>query len=480
VQPDHDGTVEDFTRTFGKVVYGDDDEAILEALPLPHPGADLLDEVRAFVQRFVAFPTEHCLVAVVLWAAHAHAVLDGENSPRLAVLSPEPGSGKTRVLEVLELLVPSPMFALSASTPAIFRSLAATQRTLLFDEVDAIFGRHGKDDSAEDLRALLNAGHRRGATIPRCVGPAHDVKEFPVFAAVAMAGLGDAPDTLMSRSVVIRMRRRLTSERVEPFRRRLHEQAGTDLRERLTDWCENEAARIGMAWPEMPDGVSDRPADVWEPLLAIADSAGGHWPETARAACIELVKVVESREASLGIKLLADLRTVFGITLLISTETILSALCAIEESPWSDLRGKAIDPRGLARRLKQYGISSTKVRIGETTLQGYRREDLSDAWSRYLPPTPGEVEQVEHPEQSRSQGTFSVPDEEHVPEHVLRDVPDVPARISFMELIAPPLTRDVPDVPLVPDMQTPGSTDYLDRDGCPMPDDVFLDDEVAV
>jgi hypothetical protein len=90
------------------------------------------------------------------------------------------------------------------------------------------------------------------------------------------------------------------------------------------------------------------------------------------------------------------------------------------------------------------------------------------------------VEQVEHPEQSRSQGTFSVPDEEHVPEHVLRDVPDVPARISFMELIAPPLTRDVPDVPLVPDMQTPGSTDYLDRDGCPMPDDVFLDDEVAV
>jgi hypothetical protein len=130
----------------------------------------------------------------------------------LALLSPEPGSGKTRTLEVLEDLVPAPMHVLSASTAAIFRTIEVEQPTLLLDEVDAIFGRRGKDDNNEDLRALLNAGHRIGATIPRCVGPSHEVRRFPVYAAVALAGLGDLPDTLMTRSVVIRMRRRAPGE----------------------------------------------------------------------------------------------------------------------------------------------------------------------------------------------------------------------------------------------------------------------------
>ena len=271
-------------------------------------GARLLDDVREFIQRFVAFPTMNCLVAVTLWVAHAHLVLDGENSPRLALLSPEPGSGKTRTLEVLELLVPSPLFSLSASTPATFRTIMKTRETvLLFDEVDAIFGKRGKDDGAEDLRALLNAGHRRGATIPRCVGATHEVVNFPVYTACALAGLGDLPDTLISRSVIIRMRRRLVSEKVEPFRRRIHEPAGSELRLRLIEWCDSVATEVSSSWPEMPDGVTDRPADVWEPLLAVADAAGGEWPAIARAACIELVKVGVSREASLGVKLLMDL-----------------------------------------------------------------------------------------------------------------------------------------------------------------------------
>ena len=193
----------------------------------PIDGAGLLDEVKEFLQRFVAFPTVNCLVAVTLWVAHADLVQGGENSPRLALLSPEPGSGKTRTLEILELLVPSPLFSISASTPATFRTIMKHRETvLLFDEVDAIFGKRGKDDGAEDLRALLNAGHRRGATIPRCVGPNHEVVSFPVFTACALAGLGDLPDTLMSRSVIIRMRRCLGTEKVESYRRRVHEPRG--------------------------------------------------------------------------------------------------------------------------------------------------------------------------------------------------------------------------------------------------------------
>jgi hypothetical protein len=190
-------------------------------------GAVLLDDVHAFLTRFVAFPSPGAADAVVLWAAHAHALDAFDSTPRLALLSPEPGSGKSRTEEVLELLVCNPLHALNASTAAVFRSIEAGRPTLLFDEVDAIFGRHGKDDGAEDLRGLLNAGHRRGASIPRCVGKTQAVVRFPVFAAVALAGLGDLPDTVMSRSVIVRMRRRAPHERVASFRYPRHRAGGS-------------------------------------------------------------------------------------------------------------------------------------------------------------------------------------------------------------------------------------------------------------
>ena len=139
-------------------------------------GAALLDEVHVFVKRFVVFPEKHHPTTVALWAAHAHMVAHFHTTPRLAPLSPEPESGKTRVLEVLELLTPHSMLILSPSPAAIFRKLAQDQVTLLIDEVDTIFTKRGKEDQNEDLRGLLNAGYRRGAVIPRCVGPRHGAR----------------------------------------------------------------------------------------------------------------------------------------------------------------------------------------------------------------------------------------------------------------------------------------------------------------
>lgn len=397
---------------------------------VPAVGAELLGEVRSFLCKFVAFPSGEAAVAVTLWAAHAHLFAAFDSTPRLALLSPEPGSGKSRTLEVLELLCPAPLMALSASPAAIFRTIEAAPPTLLLDEVDAIFGRYGKDDSAEDLRALLNAGHRNGATIPRCVGPKHEVQKFPVFTPVALAGLGDLPDTLMTRSVVIRMRRRRTDETVVPFRHRDATPDGHRLRDALADWCESVAGWVGNARPDLP--VEDRPADVWEPLVAIADAAGGHWPSSARAACSSLAGEGASREASLGIRLLSDLRDVFDNADHLATTTILEGLNGMDEAPWADLRGKALDARGLARRLRQYGIGSTKVRIGESTFKGYRREDLWDAWQRYCPtPTPGDGERREQGEQPRSDRADFVPpvpfDGEHDPGRGTQSTPgDLP------------------------------------------------------
>jgi hypothetical protein len=179
---------------------------------------------------------------------------------------------------VLELLTPNPMHVLSASPAAIFRTIEKARPTLLFDEADAIFGRRGNDDGNEDLRALLNAGHRAGATIPRCVGPRHDVTMFPVYAAVALAGLGDLPDTLMTRSVVVRMRRRRPVSMSRAFRYREVRAPGKRCGTGSTGGPPSTATSSATPGPVMPEGVTDRPADVWEPLLAVADAAGGDWP----------------------------------------------------------------------------------------------------------------------------------------------------------------------------------------------------------
>lgn len=380
-----------------------------------HPdGARILRDTDAFIRRFCVLPSDADHIAVTLWAAHAHMVEHFHTTPRLAFLSPEPGSGKTRVLEVLDLLVPLPMFVFSASVAAIFRTMADNNVTLLFDEVDAIFGKRGKDDHNEDLRALLNAGYKRGATIPRCVGARHEVIRFDVFAPVALAGLGDLPDTIMTRSIIIRMRRRAPTERVEPFRHREHEHIGHGIRDRLAAWAETVGADAGAAWPKLPAGVEDRAAEVWEPLIAVADAAGGDWPQRARSACSAICATGESRGQSLGVRLLMDLRRVFGDADALSTATIIEVLTGkapvgrdadgdaifLTDAPWSDLHGKPIDSRMLARMLGKYNVKADKVRESGTSrpLQGYRRTALWDTWERYapLPASPEHPEQTAH------------------------------------------------------------------------------------
>lgn len=368
-------------------VYGARSTAPPDAMPERngHGGlAPILADVEALLRRFVAFPSEHCLVAVTLWAAHCHLLGAFESTPRLALLSPEKGSGKTRTLEVLEPLVPNPMHAVNCTAAALFRAVAAKSPTLLFDEADTYFGPRSKGDY-EELRGLVNAGHRRGAVAYRCVGEPSkmEVREFPAFAAIALAGIGDLPDTILDRSVVIAMRRRSPDERVEPFRERKVRPYANELRDRMAAWAKRNTERLSEAEPALPPGITDRPADVWEPLLAVADAAGADWPSRARHAAVELNRARAERDPSLGVRLLADVRAVFQEEK-VFTDDLLERLNGLDEAPWGELRGKPLDSRGLARRLRPYAVRPKQVRIGEATRKGYERADFADAWSRYL------------------------------------------------------------------------------------------------
>ncbi|MEV0443985.1 DUF3631 domain-containing protein [Streptomyces spectabilis] len=364
----------------------------------PIDGAALLDEVEAFHRRFNVFPHEAAYVAVALWDAHAHLLDCFDSTPRIAFLSPEPGSGKTRALEIVETLVPQPMTAVNASAAALFRSVSSGngKPTILFDEIDTVFGPKAGDN--EELRGFLNAGHRRTGVTYRCIGDGgqQTVQAFPSYCAVAVAGLGSLPDTILSRSVIVRMRRRARNEKVEPFRARVHEAEGHKLRDRFAAWAEHARGFVMGAWPEMPDGVADRPADVWEPLLAVADAVGGHWPERARAACVTLVTASRANDkGSIGVRLLTDLRdhVMTGIDRL-PTVAILDRLNSMDDAPWADLGGKPLDNRRLSKMLAEYmtadnePIASRNIKTGASVLKGYYTADLHDAWQRYCPPPP--------------------------------------------------------------------------------------------
>ncbi|MFD4545540.1 DUF3631 domain-containing protein [Streptomyces sp. NPDC058466] len=361
-------------------------------------GAALLNEVEAFHRRFNVFPHEAAYVAVALWDAHAHLLDCFDSTPRLAFLSPEPGSGKSRALEIVETLVPDPMTAVNASAAALFRSVSNPngRPTILFDEIDTVFG--PKAGENEELRGFLNAGHRRTGVTYRCIGDGGNqtVQAFPSYAGVAVAGLGNLPDTIMTRSVIIRMRRRARNERIEPFRARIHEAEGHKLRDRLAQWAEHARGFVMGAWPDMPDGVTDRPADVWEPLLAIADAAGGDWPARAREACVALVTASKANDkGSLGVRLLTDLRdhVLVGIDRL-PTIAVLDRLNALDDAPWADLNGKPLDSRRLSKMLAEYMTSDTEpiasrnIKTAGSVLKGYYATDLHDAWARYCPPPP--------------------------------------------------------------------------------------------
>jgi hypothetical protein len=207
-------------------------------------------------------------------------------------------------------------------------------------------------------------------------------EEISAYAAVAIAGLGWLPDTILTRSVIVRMRRRRADEQVAPFQRSVAAPAGERIRMSIVLWTRGVPPEID--WPTIPPEIQDRDADVWEPLL-VADLAGGDWPRRARRAAKALVEVAKETEPTFGILLLTHLKAVFGDAEKWATEAVLKRLHEIEEAPWVDLKGKPLDDRGLARRLREYGIKSRTVRIGSTTPRGYERKDFLDAWARYLP-----------------------------------------------------------------------------------------------
>ena len=365
---------------------------IIEQWPQQVEGAKMLDQLVTTLRRYVILSHSQA-DSVGLWIAftHVHDVFDV--SPRLVVKSAQKRSGKTTLFSALNRVVARPRVASSITASALLRLIEMQSPTMLIDEMDALMA--GDREMSQALRGLMNAGFNRAlATVTMNVKTAdggYEPREFSCWTPLALAGIGDVPETVRDRSIEIEMKRKLTTEPVRRLRRR----DGADLDEiarKLARWSQDNSDILRTIEPKVPEGLNDRAADAWEPLIALADLVGSDWPNRARAAALALSgeELAVAKDADIDTTLLADIRDAFTSKQVdkLSGESLATFLTDLEGRPWADWKhGKPLTKFQLARRLKTYSIVSGALDLGgdEGRLKGYRREDFEDTFARYLP-----------------------------------------------------------------------------------------------
>lgn len=355
---------------------------IFEAEPEPWPetvnGAELLQDVSQTISHYVVLPPA-AAHGIALWVAHTHAFQAFIHTPRLNVTAPEKGCGKTLLLDVLQTLTPKALRVENMTTAVLFRIVDEYAPTLLIDECDTFL------NGNEELRGVLNAGHKRGGRTMRCVGDRHDVNVFKTFAPVALAGIRAIPGTLLDRSIVIRLTRAKREEKRAGFDSRRIEREQI-LKRKLKRWAVDNRAGLERCNPILPANAFNRVADNWRPLFAIAEVAGGEWPGLAVRA-FQALTTASGEDSSMGVMLLGDMRALFaerGERLL--SADIVKALVRMEDRPWPEWTGGTpITARQVARLLARYDIAPKTLRAESDRGKGYEIHQFTDAFERYLP-----------------------------------------------------------------------------------------------
>ena len=366
-----------------------------ESEPWPEPvdGADLLTSLSKLITTYVYIPRE-LADALSLWIVHSYFHDRLEVSTFLNLTSATKRCGKSLLLEVLSELVYRPLPVAGNITPAaLFRTIQKFEPTLLLDEIDTYLA------NDPELRGVLNGSQRRAtATVIRVVGQDFDPQRFATWCPKVLVGIGGLPDTVLDRSLVLRLERRPPNA-APLLRWRDRDKAVIELlRRQLVRWLADNAEAIlaARSGVDFPPALHDRARDAWEVLLATAAVAGDVWPERARAAVAAVVVSDASDEIGNRELLLFDLREAFtahGSPDNLTTTAILESLHEKEGRPWGEWRsGRPLTSRGLSSLLKPFGIKPKQWRSGSERERGYARADLEPIWGQYCPSTLEPVE----------------------------------------------------------------------------------------
>jgi putative DNA primase/helicase len=379
------GTLDDKVEALRKKMEAEGDKGALphwnvEPWPEPVDGAALLDSIKRAFRRYIVLP-KSADVALSLWVLHAWTMDAGDISPFMVLVSPTKRCGKTSVLILLFYLTPKSELASNITAAALFRYIEAVRPTLLIDEADTFVKNN------EELRGILDSGHTRvAAQIIRNVevNGEYKARRFSTWAPKAVATIRGLADTLEDRSVIITLQRKPRDAKVERLRRRDTEELKT-LRSQAARWAADNFNNLVDPDPPVPEVLNDRAADNWRPLLAIADLAGGTWPEEARRVACLLSG--EEQDGAINVELLRDIRTAFGDDEVIRSADLIEKLVADPERPWADWRrGRPLTQKQLAGLLRPFFIVSDTVHpAGLPQGKGYQKVHFEDAWAAYCP-----------------------------------------------------------------------------------------------
>jgi Protein of unknown function (DUF3631)/Domain of unknown function (DUF3854) len=428
--------------------------------------AGLLDGTVEDIIRYVVFDSEHQARAVALWVAHCYFIEAFDVSPRLLVTAPTIRAAKSRLLDVVQRIAPRARRCGSTTGASLFRLIEQLKNpTLLIDEADRVFRNAGIDPGADLLAQIIDQGHERGNPAQRTERDSDGkwtVQDFETFTPTAIAGVDRGknwPDSVLDRAIVIRMRRRKKSEHVERLRKRgISAQQGQELGRRWAGYAQSHpelTASLSGAYPELPSSLNDRACDSWEPLIAIADAAGGEWPKLARAAATHLTGSDDEMD-DLGVQLLTDLQRVWpkGEDVVAGLELTEKLKDDDDDGLWRNYgkQGKGLTAKSMSTILRPFGIHPDQFKLDGHKIRGYERADFVKPWGAYVDPDTA-ISGV----RSGTTGTSLTEQGENPPPEPVPDDPAVPL-------------QDAPDS-LQANGSTGGTTSAPENDGNETPPD---------
>lgn len=333
--------------------------------------ARVLNAIENLFDKHLVYPSREERDAAVVWTLASWVAEKFDNFPRLYFRAAEYGAGKSVAAEAVGRLSRESHEMVGVTQSVLYRLIENAEKppTLFIDEADNIFGTAGSSSSHQELLGIMNKGFHRNGTVYRSRGT-DDVQQFRCFSPMILAGKGILPRAMMTRSITVSMRKPIEGETFVPYKDRIHRPFFDAVKEAIDKWTgSTEARSLGTEFPTMPSNVKHRDADVWEPLVMLADAAGGEWPERIRKAATILVDRQDVKEeVPVGTKLVQTLAR-----LLKESEKVPMDVVADE------LR---LTPRALGKVAREMGLDPSPIgRVDGKSAKGFTREQYSDAFS---------------------------------------------------------------------------------------------------
>lgn len=369
-----------------------------------NPKNELIAKLEGFVSKYATLAHDYYLLPLVLWIAATHSWESFDCIPYLVITAYVKRAGKTRLMELAQMLSANGRTFSAASAPSMFRALEENKPTMFIDEAEKL------NQENNPAREFLNKGYKRGQTITRVSG--NEVIDFECFCPKCFVLIGDVYDTLRDRSIVVTMRRRSPIEAANEtkFRKALVDVEAKELRETLHNFITEHQGEIEDAYLNLGtlDFLNDRDEEIWSPLFALCKVlAPNRYAELVKAAVdIATEKTAERRsyhelldaeekkanDAEASILLLRDMLVLTEGKKAIASSELIDRLKEIPTSPWRTFRGTGLTQNDAANLLDQMNLHPKPVRVNDgskkgtfakasaernrNVFRGYKREEL--------------------------------------------------------------------------------------------------------